>query len=114
MFVGRQQRFAFRVLGLFHLGPVAFVVAVDDAVLFVHHAQNDGLIGRIDRCNRDVAHGSELTAIVEMFVFQTKRRNTSSGARMEVIRSPPTSLCSVSMKERAQAKRSTRSSMMAK
>lgn len=46
--------------------------------------------------------------------FQTNLRKTSSGARIDVIRSPLTILFSVRMNEAIQIKRSTVSSMIAK
>lgn len=46
---------------------------VDHAVLVVHHLQDDDLVVGVDRGDRDVPHGTELTTVVEMFVLQAEK-----------------------------------------
>lgn len=68
-----QQAALLRVLDLLGLGPVRLGVAIDHAIALVHHAQDERLVGGVQRRYRDVAHGSELTAIVQMLVLQAEK-----------------------------------------
>ena len=47
-------------------------LSVDDAVLVVHHLLELLLVVRIDGNDADVAHGAELTAVVQVLVLQPK------------------------------------------
>ena len=46
------------------------VLAIDDALVDVHHLLDEAEIGDLDGPNGDVAHGSELTAVVQVFVLE--------------------------------------------
>lgn len=74
-----QQRLLILLLLAFPLAPLP----IRDAVLLVHHPDNLDLIGRIDWCHRYVSDGSELTAIVQMFVFQTEKVPYESTEHLE-------------------------------
>ena len=47
--------------------------SVGDAVLFVHHLLQQRLVIRVHRSNGDVTHGAELTAVVQVLVFQPEK-----------------------------------------
>lgn len=68
----RQQRLALRILLLAHLRPVVPVVPVHHALVVVHHAQDQRLVGGVDRRYADVAHRPELAAIVQVLVLQSE------------------------------------------
>lgn len=42
------------------------------SVIFIHHPQDLYLVRVVERRNRNVPHGSELTAVVQVLVFQTE------------------------------------------
>lgn len=45
-------------------------VPIDDAIGMVHHADDVGLVGGVERRHRDVPHGAELAAVVQVLVLQ--------------------------------------------
>jgi hypothetical protein len=47
-------------------------VPVEDPVGLVHHADDVGLVGGVQRSHRDVAHGTELAAVVQVLVLQAE------------------------------------------
>lgn len=54
------------------VGPLARLPAapVDHSAGLVHHADQEGLVARVDGSHRDVSHRTELATVVQMFIFQ--------------------------------------------
>lgn len=50
-----------------------FSLAVYHAVRSVHHSQYLRLIRTVNWCNRDISYSSKLSAVVQMFIFQTEK-----------------------------------------
>lgn len=52
--------------------PALFALPVPDSVLLVHHLLQQGLVVSVERGHADVSHGPELTAVVQVLVFQSE------------------------------------------
>lgn len=48
------------------------LLPVDNPILVVHHLDYKRLIRRVDGCDRNVPHSTELTAVIQVFVLQTE------------------------------------------
>lgn len=68
-----QQAPLLRILNLLGLRSVRLRVAIDHTVSLVHQAQDERLVGGVQRRYRDVTNGSELTAVVQMLVLQPEK-----------------------------------------
>ena len=49
------------------------VIAIFDAIFIVHHLLDERQIGHLDRTYGNISDSSELTAIVQVFVFQAEK-----------------------------------------
>lgn len=63
-------------------GPLAR--AVSNAVLLVHHLLQQRLVVGIERSHGDVAHRTELAAVVQVLVLQTEEVPDKTPAKGEV------------------------------
>lgn len=52
--------------------PALFALPVPDSVLLVHHLLQQGLVVSVERSHADVSDGPELTAVVQVLVFQSE------------------------------------------
>lgn len=67
-----EQAFSLRILKFPWFGTIGGRIPIDHTILVIHHPQYYCLIGGIYWSDGNVSNGSELTAVVQVFVLKTE------------------------------------------